>query len=251
MSDNTQKCLKVLSIDFDYFQNVDVNTLRTCYPDGIDLSTELSTIVWAGYYANPKTKDKLNHVTILDKELKLLRRLLTSKNNTKVSTPILIANSHVYIYDFIHKYMNKFNATDVNIVNIDMHHDLFNNNANLDCGNWLSHIHDDYKNHCHISWIANPVSNLCYDFDETINSLVENSIESIIDCKFDIVFLCRSDNWLAPHLDTYFNDLVKLISLHFTDVCIEKAVQKSRDIYSIIKSIEQAYKPILSEINTR
>lgn len=46
------RSLKVLSIDFDYFQNVNADTIRSCYPDGIDLPTELSTIVWSGYYAN-------------------------------------------------------------------------------------------------------------------------------------------------------------------------------------------------------
>ena len=78
--------LKVLSIDFDYFQNVDADTIRSCYPDGIDLSTELSTIVWSGYYANDRTRNKLSSVTILNDELNLLRKLLTSKDNFRVST---------------------------------------------------------------------------------------------------------------------------------------------------------------------
>lgn len=243
MKTNTQptRRLKVLSIDFDYFQNVDVDTIRTCYPDGVDLPTELSTIVWSGYYANDQTKNKLNSITILDDELKLLRKLLTSKDNFMVSTPVLIANSHVHIYDFIHEYMDKFNATDVNIVNIDMHHDFFNNNEKLDCGNWLSHIYDDYPNHCNVSWIANPISSICYDFNAKLNSIVKTSIQSIKDFKFDIIFLCRSDNWLAPHLDCYFNDLVKLISLRFPNVCIEQSVQTPRDMNHIVDVIHKAY----------
>lgn len=68
--------LKVLSVDFDYFQNVTVDTICNCYPDGIDLPTELSTIVWSGYYANDRTRDKLSSVTILNDELNLLRDLL-------------------------------------------------------------------------------------------------------------------------------------------------------------------------------
>ena len=31
--------LRVLSIDFDYFQVVDKDTVQSCYPDGIDLDT--------------------------------------------------------------------------------------------------------------------------------------------------------------------------------------------------------------------
>lgn len=233
--------LKVLSVDFDYFQNVTVDTIRNCYPDGIDLPTELSTIVWSGYYANDRTRNKLNAVTVLNDELNLLRKLLTSKDNFRVSTPVLIANSHAYIYDFIHEYMDKYDATDVNIVNIDMHHDFFNNHETLDCGNWLSHIYHDYPNHCNISWIANPVSNLCYEFDQKLNGIVQNSIRSIQDFKFDILFLCRSDNWLAPHLDCHFDNLVKLISLRFPNVCIEKSIQTPRDIQSITNNLRKAY----------
>lgn len=233
--------LKVLSVDFDYFQKVTVDTIRNYYPDGIDLPTELSTIVWSGYYANDRTRNKLSSVTILNDELNLLRKLLTSKDNFRVSTPVLIANSHACIYDFIHEYIDIYDATDVNIVNIDMHHDFFNNHETLDCGNWLSHIYNDYPNHCNISWIANPVSNLCYEFDQTLNSIVQNSIRSIQDFKFDILFLCRSDNWLAPHLDCHFDNLVKLISLRFPNVCIEKSVQTPRDIHSIANNIRKAY----------
>lgn len=32
--------LNVLSIDFDYFQNVSKDVLMNCYPAGLDLSTE-------------------------------------------------------------------------------------------------------------------------------------------------------------------------------------------------------------------
>ena len=48
--------LRVLSIDFDYFQVVDKDTVQSCYPDGIDLDTSLSTVVWASHYAIPSQK---------------------------------------------------------------------------------------------------------------------------------------------------------------------------------------------------
>ena len=46
--------LNVLSIDFDYFQKVSKDVLMNCYPDGLDLSTELSIFTWSGYYNNSK-----------------------------------------------------------------------------------------------------------------------------------------------------------------------------------------------------
>ena len=43
--------INILSIDFDYFQNVDSKTLLMHYPDGIDLPEELSRFIWASHYA--------------------------------------------------------------------------------------------------------------------------------------------------------------------------------------------------------
>lgn len=37
--------INILSIDFDYFQNVDSKTLLMHYPDGIDLPEELSRFI--------------------------------------------------------------------------------------------------------------------------------------------------------------------------------------------------------------
>ena len=147
--------LRVLSIDFDYFQVVDKDTVQSCYPDGIDLDTNLSTIVWAGHYAIPSQKEKLDKVFCNQEELRLIQHILN--NNCKATAPVCIANSHVHIYDFIHESMESFAATSVDVTNVDMHHDLFNGNPNLDCGNWLMHIHNEIPN-TRISWVANPVS---------------------------------------------------------------------------------------------
>ena len=127
--------LRVLSIDFDYFQVVDKDTVQSCYPDGIDLDTNLSTVVWASHYAIPSQKEKLDKVFCNQEELRLIRHILN--NNCKATAPVCIANSHVHIYDFIKKNMESFGATSVDVTNVDMHHDLFNDNPYLDCGNWL------------------------------------------------------------------------------------------------------------------
>lgn len=51
--------INILSIDFDYFQNVDSKTLLMHYPDGIDLPEELSRFIWASHYANPYAEKEL------------------------------------------------------------------------------------------------------------------------------------------------------------------------------------------------
>lgn len=232
------KRLKVLSIDFDYFQNVLKETVQLCYPDGIDLPTELSTIVWSGYYANPKTNKLLNDVTCNIDELNILKHIL--KNNCLSTAPIVVANSHVHIYEFIHQQMQSFNAETCSIVNIDMHHDLFNDNPKIDCGNWLSHISDEIEN-CHISWIANKISKDTYGLNDIPDDLIKTSLNEIINCKFDIVFLCRSDNWLPPHLDTYFTELVNFIQQKFINIYAEKDITKPRDYMKLVNKQKQIY----------
>ena len=75
--------LHVLSIDFDLFQNVALNTIRTAYPDGVDLPTPISSLVWQSHYANPESYDKLRNVTantaMID-ELKVLIKASVKKH---------------------------------------------------------------------------------------------------------------------------------------------------------------------------
>lgn len=228
--------LKILSIDFDYFQNVNPFTLQYCYPDGIDLPTAISSIVWAGHYANPKTKKLLDDVTILENELNELRHVL--HHNIQNTAPVMITNSHVHIYDFIHEACENMGADTVNILNIDMHHDIYNQSETLDCGNWVRHIMSDFKD-AHLSWIANPVSFQMYEMDDYLQQIVMKSIKKIRHCKFDAVFLCRSDNWFVPHLDNHFHELVQLIASKFPHTIIESSVEQPRNIQKYIQQLTQ------------
>lgn len=225
----SKKHLRVLSIDFDYFQNVELDTIKTCYPDGIDLPTDLSTIVWSGYYANPKTETMLRNITADTKQLLKLCELLSEQ---KPKTPICIANSHVHIYDFIHEYVDKFNAETTAVINIDMHHDLINDNPKIDCGNWLMHIAKDFPDGT-ISWISNTISKEAYELDEKFDNIIYNDINIIKDTNYDIIFLCRSDNWLPPHLDDVFDELKNFMIKHFANITIDKQVQKPRDYQNL------------------
>ena len=88
--------LNVLSIDFDYFQNVSKDVLMNCYPAGLDLSTELSIFTWSGYYNNPKSAKELQKVEILEDELNHLKKLLLS-DRISDDADVMITNSHVFI----------------------------------------------------------------------------------------------------------------------------------------------------------
>lgn len=224
------KKLRVLSIDFDFFQDVDKDTMVKCYPDGIDLSTELSCIVWANRYAN-NLSEELKQVSINNDLLNDLYGILHSQSS---NIPVLISQSHVDIYYFIEELMSRDPKQKLSIVNVDMHHDCFNDNPELDCGNWISHIYNNYSN-VSVNWIARELSFDTYGLS-TKNFPVETTFDKIKDAEFDAIFICRSDAWLPPHLDNHFNDLLNDCRINFKNVIAQSCIQKPRDITGIIEA---------------
>lgn len=223
--------MNILSIDFDYFQKVSKQQLQA-YPDGIDLSTELSETVWGSHYAN---KNNLFDVGINTQELDMLKGLLLKQSK---DADIMITNSHSKIYDFVHTL-----ATDrdsLSIINIDMHHDFFNDNPNLDCGNWVGFLINERQatgKGMNFKWIANPVGLDAYGFEKSeTENIIETSLSGICGKSFDAVFLCRSDTWTPPHLDKYFTELCDIMLNYFNSVCIERGINKPRRKY--LKTIE-------------
>lgn len=233
--------MNVLSIDFDYFQKVTKDQVQEYYPDGIDGSTEMSEIVWGSHYAS--FGEKIREIDIMEEELDRLEQTLLSQNP---DCPVMIANSHKHIYDFI---LENKNDEKIGLVNIDMHHDIINDNPNLDCGNWIKHLLNEETergNKVNLAWIANPISLSTYGLedtfgggDERFRGLVQNSVESIKDESFDIIFLCRSDIWTPPHLDKYFTELCSLIQGHFTEVLQEQNINVPRTAY---EQLEKRFK---------
>lgn len=222
---------KVLSIDFDFFQDATKDALHH-YPNGVDVSSELSTLVWGKYYI-PPTKDIIESVTI---NRLLYCQMMAILSNLRPDIPVKIANSHKHIYDFIHEHRED---KSVAVFNVDLHHDLFNDNSEIDCGNWLKHLKEDLPD-TNIHWIARPVSLECYGIDDK-DIPVETNFEKIKDIDFDAVFLCRSDPWLPPHLDGYFDRMVELCASVFDNALAEKQVLKPRDVSGIIEAEQKIY----------
>lgn len=224
--------MKVLSIDWDYFQNVSSDVLRD-YPDGIDRSTELSELIWGIRYAQ---RDFAKEVAILENEYNTLIQLLLMQDK---GCPVMIANSHKHIYRFITEHCDG----EIALVNIDMHHDILNDNPALDCGNWIGAL---FKEKClkfqNFRWVYNPVSLKMYGIkdgsseeDKTLREISQkiglSSISEIPNKKFDMIFLARSDIWSPPHLDEYFSELVSLMCRHFTEVIAEQGIEIPRKEY--------------------
>lgn len=238
-----KNALNILSIDFDFFQIVDNDTLLTCYPDGHDLPTDLSKIIWSQYYANPQTCDKINAVTANHTLIGNLQMKLSTCNR---KTPVMVTNSHVHIYDFIISQMTKSNKTQLNLINIDMHHDMFNNSKTLDCGNWISHIKQKYKTN--LTWITNPISPIVYGLNEQICQMIQYDFDKLELQNIDGIFLCRSDIWLPPHLDYAFDQLLNFICSYFITVTGETNITECRDIHELVEQQKSIYERFTIDI---
>lgn len=198
--------LRILSIDFDLFQNVDVDTVMTCYPDGVDLPTKLSSFVWRGHYISDENRIKA--ISINTDMIEELKELIL-KSTTHTLPDSMICNSHKHIYKFIHSKFDDSNYEGVSIDHLDMHHDLFSENEELDCGNWLSFIKNEIDTN--ITWVANGISKEVYGLEGKGFDVIGTDLTAIKNHTWDVIFLCRSDNWLPPHLDSHFTDFAEFI----------------------------------------
>lgn len=217
------KALNVLSIDFDVFQKVDIDTMQTCYPDGVDLPTSISSFVWQSHYANPDTYQKLMKITPDIDMVNALKRLIGDNKHMPDS---FICNSHKNIYDFIMEHFHEGNYDKIELTHLDMHHDMVNDNSELDCGNWVSYLEDAVKTN--VTWIANPISKAMYGMTEPIFDTVRTDLSNITKPDWNLIFLCRSDNWLPPHLDSSFIDLAVFIMNTSVSCQYEDGILQSR-----------------------
>lgn len=215
-----EKTLRVLSVDFDFFQRVSADTVQKCYPDGRDLSPALSLTVWHAHLSVPQEAEKIRKVTVDRKRMEQLKKIIRRQDP---SIPVMVVQSHVHIYHFILSHMAGYSRCD--ITNIDMHHDMFNGNPTLDCGNWISHIKQAIPK-CKITWIANRTSEEAYGLK---GLPVKYELDELMDRQFDLLFLCRSDAWLPPHLDDRFLEVLAVIRRTFPKMTTDGMVLYQRE----------------------
>lgn len=227
MSDNL---FRVLSVDFDFFQNVTKNQLRN-YPDGIDLPTKTTEIIWSIKYAEDKYRQEKDNVRNVKLYKTLYKQLLTILRKQNPEIPVLFANSHIHTYDFI---AENHDNRKIELYNIDFHHDIINDNPKLDCGNWIKFLIDNYPVH-KAYWITRKQSVKIYGFTQKEIEQMHISFDfsRIKDLKFDAVSICRSDTWTPPHLDCHFDEILKICQNHFENIRAEKNIMQPRTIHKI------------------
>lgn len=231
--------MKVLSIDFDFFQDVDAYTMVSNYPDGVDAATFLSSLIWTGHYVKkPRdTTTLLDSVKINEELYHQIVRII--RNQEDSTTPVMVMNSHAHIYQLIKErypeYRDCYNG-ELFIDHIDMHHDFENNNKEPDCGNWVSKVLELFPD-AHIRWFAREVGVDIYKIEPEKLKPYAFDLKDILEEQYDFIFLCRSDNWLPPHLDCYFDDLYQeILSCFDENVFVDDQVSQPRDIKSILDS---------------
>lgn len=238
------EAMNVLSIDWDFFQIVSKEDV-SYYPEGIDLGGEVSAAIWRKHY---ESYPELAAIPLAEQEYRLLKELLIRQ---KQSVPVMIANSHVLAYDFILDNLEPEET--VVMTNIDMHQDIVNDNAHMDCGNWIGYLfRNGYMEKVKVTgtpslrWVHNPVSFQVYGIDKYLEDPAGGNfgkvitaidggttIAPLLNTQYDLIFLARSDMWSPPHLDTFFCKIIGLCKKHFSTVCVEEGIDSLRRITPI------------------
>ena len=122
---------RILSIDYDFFQNANAAEQAMLYPDGHDFANiNLRNFIWRARY---QTTPALRDITL---NKFLLKEIISILQEQKPDTPVTIKNSHVFAYQTVMQLSDELNKP-VDVYHIDMHHDLFNEepfHEKVDCG---------------------------------------------------------------------------------------------------------------------
>ena len=210
----------ILSVDFDYFQNPSLSTFKK-YPVGIDLPPDMSNAFWRETLRE-HSKD-IAAVPFDRKEFSLLISILTSLPS---DISVQVAFSHVEAYCFARRIAERWHSSCVNLVNVDMHHDIINENDSLDCGNWIGKLLEE-KKVGKFNWVAKPLSKEMYGLtdEEFVSMKGHIGLETLADHCFDAVFICRSNPWVPPAFDEYFSKLVGCCEKHFNSNALKMELE--------------------------
>lgn len=222
--------MTILSIDFDFLQNIPYDVLKA-YPDGIDLPIQLSNAVWAGRLATEKSR--LDKVSFDDTNFEIIKKTIQNQNP---HTPIYIASSHKEAYHFVNDMLLHFKQMKTNLINIDLHHDLINENEKVDCGNWIGHLLEEKKIK-HFAWVAKKLSQKVYGLTDKEMEQMHGmfNIKTVLNQTFDAIFVCRSNPWLHPKFDAQFDELLTLCydTFNGNNIVVENEIKQPREIPEI------------------
>lgn len=200
--------LRILTVDWDYFIDADSVYRAFNFPDcpNEKYPQDLQNIIWAQKYMDTKSKHCMLNIGLKESTEPFFKGLADLINRKEV--PLYISDSHKYIYGLVKRHL--IEGANVELVNVDEHHDCFtfiDNTGPVNCANWGRLLCSEYdRTRFKYQWVANEDSETQsiggIDVAKELN--FEYGFELPDPSTFDIVHICRSGMWSPPHLDCKF-----------------------------------------------
>lgn len=201
-----KRIFDILSIDFDYFVDADIDTRDTLFPQGIDDSNESYLDQWEKCY---RDYPKLLDIGVKHAELETLINFLYAPPYI----PAVASPTHKDIYNMCTKRL--CNGFELTVANVDFHHDMFDyahSEDEVNCGNWAKKLKEKYPREFQYEWLGALDSETRQLGGGSI-PMSSLSLEGLLNrYSYDTMFLCLSSAWTPPHLDTYFRTLLNLLN---------------------------------------
>lgn len=190
---------RILSIDFDYFIDTDIDTRNDLFPDGVDEKPkdELNK-EWSEMYKHSAELVDIGVIDTFETCCNILKNLRFGK--------VIVADSHKEIASIFPHLNPKDN---LEVINIDFHHDNYiSGGNNVDCANWVRHLMNKFPQ-TDFSWYRR--------FDSELISLegvfpYKSTTDFVIEGEFDYIFICFSPEWTPPHLYPKFKELCQSVT---------------------------------------
>lgn len=241
------KPYKVLSIDWDYLIDATTKERMTMFPDGGSeaLPVMLQDIVWSSRYGE---NEKLEKIKVDTKALELLKEFIL-KTCSK-STFCTVYDSHKYCFDEILSRLH-YNQP-IEVVNVDYHHDLYENDFlnEIDCGNWVNglfytNLYRNLRAEDKYHWIHRDDSDMLSEPKRCVETSTIEGLSTLEGIQFDLLFICRSSVWSPPHLDKEFIEFYQWVNKCVTNTEIN--ITGSRYTGEFRRSVEQ-HKATINEL---
>ena len=190
---------RILSIDFDYFINTDIDTRNNLFPNGVDEKPkdELND-EWSELYENSEELTNIDVTGTFKICCNILKELRFGK--------VVVADSHKEIA----RIFPKLSSNDsLEVINVDFHHDNYISGGNkVDCANWVRHLMKHFPD-TKFTWIRREDSEMIslegeFPYHSTTDFVIEG--------EFDYIFICFSPEWTPPHLYPKFKELCQSVT---------------------------------------
>lgn len=202
--------VRLLSIDFDYFIDTDLDTRNNKFPDGADnIPKDKLSELWNYFY---ERYPEIKLIGVIQPQFNAIKHII-SRQKFIGSPKCMWADSHGDI-EKLFKELEEYYSLEV--THIDFHHDNYiSGGSEVDCANWVRCL-VDRRDKLHLSttikWIRredSEIVSLAGDFPYEHTTHLGS--DEKIDYEFDYIFLCFSPEWTPPHLRNKFDELVSVV----------------------------------------